>query len=64
MDKSNIKSLADNIESLMDKVKEMRKETKSAELRSVLKYVYNHLDLADTELYVYLDVYLDGDENE
>lgn len=34
MDKSNIKSLADNIERLMDKVKEMRKETKSAELRS------------------------------
>lgn len=60
MDKSNIKSLADNIESLMDKVKEMRKETKSAELRSVLKYVYNRLDLADTELYVYLD----GDESE
>lgn len=60
MDKSNIKSLADNIESLMNKVKEMRKETKSSELRSVLKYVYNRLDLADTELYVYLD----GDEDE
>jgi BMFP domain-containing protein YqiC len=60
MNKSNIKSLADNIENLMNTVKEMRKETKSAELRSVLKYVYNRLDLADTELYVYLD----GDEDE
>lgn len=60
MNKSNIKSLADDIESLMNMAKEMRKETKSAELRSVLKYVYNRLDLADTELYVYLD----GDEDE
>lgn len=60
MDKSDIKSIATNIETLMNVVKAMRKETKSAELRSVLKYVYNRLDLADTELYVYLD----GDEGE
>lgn len=60
MRESDIKSLANNIESLMNTVKAMRKETKSPELRSVLKYVYNRLDLADTELYVYLE----GDEDE
>ena len=60
MDKSDIKSLAKDIENLIDVVKKMRRETRSRELKSVLKYVYNRLDSADTELYVYMD----SDEDE